>query len=197
WPGRLFLWLMNITHGGLTDWGLGQVSVGKRDTILDIGCGGGRTVEKLAAMASEGHVHGLDYSDASVAAARQTNANSIRAGRVEIARGSVSALPFRDRMFDLVTAIETHYYWPDLSADLREVLRVLKPGGRLVIVAEVHRRSGVLALPYAFIMKAIGAKYLNVDEHRQVLSAAGYDDVELLDKGGGLCATARRPAATA
>src|SRR5262245_2870846 len=148
WPGRFILWLMNINHSGLTDWGLRHMPVQAGDTILDVGCGGGRTVQKLAVMARDGHVHGVDYSSASVAAARRTNDAAIRAGRVTIERGSVAALPFRDRTFDLVTAIETHYYWPDLAANLREVRRVLKPGGRLLIVAEVHRRGGLLALPY-------------------------------------------------
>jgi ubiquinone/menaquinone biosynthesis C-methylase UbiE len=192
WPGRFFVWLMGFTHSGLTDWGLTHVSVGRRDAILDIGCGGGRTVHKLASLAAEGHVDGIDYSTASVAAARHTNASAIQAGRVAIAHGSVSHLPFPDRTFDLVTAVETHYYWPDLVADLREVLRVLKPGGRLAIIAEAHRK-GALDQLYRVAMPLIGAKYLTADEHRQLLSTAGYGDVTLDDKGRWLCAVATRP----
>jgi len=44
WLGRLNLWHMNRRHSKLTDWGLEQNSIGNRDTILDVGCGGGRTV---------------------------------------------------------------------------------------------------------------------------------------------------------
>ena len=77
------------------------------------------------------------------------------------------------------------------------MLRVLKPGGRLTIVAEAHKRTGKFALPYALTMRAIGAKYLTADEHRRVLAAAGYDDVQLRDQGEWLCATARRPIASA
>ena len=51
WLGRLFLWIMNRRHAKLTEWGLQQISVGKGDTILDVGCGGGVTVRKLAAVA--------------------------------------------------------------------------------------------------------------------------------------------------
>src|SRR5215471_3055576 len=50
WLGRFSLWRMNASHSKLTDWGLRHVTVEKRHTILDVGCGGGRTVSKLAAM---------------------------------------------------------------------------------------------------------------------------------------------------
>src|SRR2546421_12862116 len=107
--GRLVLWDMNRHHSKLTDWGLSHVSIKKTDTILDVGCGGGRTIDKLAATATDGKVYGIDYSEDSVAAARRMNARlidppSVRAGlalrlpragigRVEIQHGSVSHLP--------------------------------------------------------------------------------------------------------
>ena len=66
--GRLTLRRMNKSHSKLTDWGLTHTSVESRFTVLDVGCGGGRTISKLAAMAAQGKVHGIDYSEASVAA---------------------------------------------------------------------------------------------------------------------------------
>ena len=116
WLGRLFLWLMQRVHSKLAVWGLQQVSVGKGDTILDVGCGGGAMVRKLAAVAAEGKVYGVDHSEQSVAAARRANRKGTAEGRVEIRKASVSALPFPDDLFDLVTAVETHYFWPDLPA---------------------------------------------------------------------------------
>jgi 2-polyprenyl-3-methyl-5-hydroxy-6-metoxy-1,4-benzoquinol methylase len=71
WAGKPYLWLMNITHSGLTDWGLRHVVIEKPFTILDVGCGGGKTVAKLAALASEGKVYGIDYSSESVATSRR------------------------------------------------------------------------------------------------------------------------------
>lgn len=47
----------------------------------------------------------------------------------------MAALPFPDRSFDVVTVVETHYYWPDLPASLREILRVLEPGGTFALIA--------------------------------------------------------------
>src|SRR5579872_3519040 len=110
WIGRFFLWMMNLSHSSLTDWGLRHTKVEKDFQILDVGCGGGRTIQKLAAMASEGKVYGVDYAKGSVAASRAKNASSIQAGRVGIVRASVSQLPLADATFDLVTAVETQYY---------------------------------------------------------------------------------------
>src|SRR5689334_1589660 len=133
--GRRVVRVMNRSHSTLTDWALRKLTVPKNARILDIGCGGGGMVRKFAALAPDGKVVGLDYSAASVAVARETNAEEIEAGRVRIEEGSVDALPFSDRIFDIVTAVETHYYWPNLPANLREILRVLRPGGTCALIA--------------------------------------------------------------
>src|SRR5579883_1778619 len=121
WLGRLILRNMNSRHSKVTDWGLSQVSIGKQDIILDVGCGGGRTVSKLAAVATQGKVYAIDHSGESVAMARRSNRQWTELGRVEVQQGSVSQLPFPDGMFDLITAVETHFWWPALATDLREI----------------------------------------------------------------------------
>ena len=185
---------MNLSHAAMTDWALQQVSVPKNATVLDVGCGGGRTIAKLSAMAPEGRVFGLDYSPASVAVSRETNAGEIEAGRVQIERGSVAALPFADHTFDIVTAVETHYYWPDLPGNVREVLRVLKPGGKFVLVAETYR-GGPLRLLYGIVMPLLRAAFLTDAQHRDLLSQAGFDEVATKHLPGKnwICATGRRP----
>src|SRR5262252_1286713 len=80
WLGRPFLWIMNLSHSGLTNWGLQHVTIERPFTILEIGCGGGRTIQKLAARASEGVVCGVDYASGSVAVSRSRNAELIKAG---------------------------------------------------------------------------------------------------------------------
>jgi len=138
WIGRLFAGMMNSSHSDLTDWGLLHVHIDKQFQILDVGCGGGRTIQKLA-EATEGKVFGIDHAAGSVALSRQTNAVLIESGRVEIQGASVSQLPFSDDTFDLVTAVETQYYWLDLIKDMKEILRVLRPGGSLIIIAESYQ----------------------------------------------------------
>jgi ubiquinone/menaquinone biosynthesis C-methylase UbiE len=186
---------MNSRHSELTDWGLAHISVGEHDTVLDIGCGGGRTVSKLAAVAAQGKVCGIDYSDASVAASRRTNAKQIDSGRVEIRQGSVSQLPFQDGVFDIVTAVETHFFWPNLSMDMREVFRVLKPGGAFVIIAEVYKggkmTGGRLAgQSFSFTNMTI----LTADEHSELFTKTGFSDVQILEEydKGWLCCIDRK-----
>jgi ubiquinone/menaquinone biosynthesis C-methylase UbiE len=189
WFGRLFLWLMNRSHSSLTDWGLKHAVIAKDFTILEVGCGGGRTIEKLARLATEGRIYGVDYADGSVAASRAKNAGLIQAGRVEIQQASVSRLPFPDGMFHLVTAIETQYYWPDLAADMREVLRVLRPGGTLVIIAESYK-NGKNDAVVGPVMKLLQSTPMSVEDQRELFSKAGYRDVQIFEerKKGWICA---------
>lgn len=196
WLGRFVLWNMNSRHSKVTDWGMAHVSVERHYTILDVGCGGGRTVSKLAAMAAQGKVYGVDFSEASVAASKRTNARWIEMGRVEIRHGSVSQLPFPDGMFDLITAVETHFWWPNLPGDMREVFRVLKPGGMLILIAEVYKGANTtmarLCEKYA---PQTGLKLLSIDEHRELLAATGFSDVQVdTDPGKGwICVTGKKP----
>lgn len=194
WLGRRIVRMMNLSHRPMTDWGLQQVTVPTNALILDVGCGGGRTVQKLLTLAPEGSVVGLDYSPASVAVSREINTAAIEAGRAQIEEGSVAALPFPDRSFDIVTAVETHYYWPDLPANVREVLRVLKPGGRFVLIAETFR-GGPFGLFYGTVMPLLRAAFLSDAEHRDLLTGAGFTEVETKHRPGKswILAVGRRP----
>ena len=195
WFGRLLARAMNLGHSRLTAWGLGHVSVGSNFTILDIGCGGGATVRKLADMAAKGKVCGIDCSPESVAISRKTNRRLIKEGRVEIYQGSVSALPFPDNTFDLVTAVETHYFWPDLLNDMKEVLRVLKPGGTLIAIGGVYR-GGRFSKRIAAWAKLADMAYQSTSELREVLVNAGYSEAQVFEdyRGGRICAVGRKPA---
>jgi len=183
WVGRPFLWMMNVSHSPLTNWGLKHVKVEPDFHILDVGCGGGRTIDKLAALAAQGKVYGVDYAKGSVAASRGRNRKLIESGRVAVEEGSVSRLPFPDNSFDLVTAIETQYYWPDLLHDMQEILRVLKPGGTLVVIAESYKHGSTAALQRP-VLKLLGSANLGVEEERELFSKAGYKDVEIFEERG-------------
>jgi len=197
WLGRMVLRNMNSRHSKVTDWGLSHASIGERDIVLDVGCGGGRTVSKLAAIATQGKVYGIDHSPESVAMAMRTNREWIDMARVEIREGSVSRLPFADSVFDVVTAVETHFWWPDLAGDLREVLRVVKPGGGLILIAEVYKGAACFNSKAAEKYSArTGMALLSVEEHREHLSDAGYAGVQIVtDPGRGwICCMGRRGA---
>lgn len=194
--GRFTLWTMNRRHSGVTDWGLGHVAIGERDAILDAGCGGGRTVAKLAAQARAGSVTGVDISAASVAMARRVNADAIAAGRVSIEQASVDALPFAPNTFDLVTAVETHFWWPDLAAGMREVFRVTKPGGRALVIAEFYN-GGKWAKYVDRLSRYTTMAMLDVEQHRAMLAQAGFVDVTIDEelRKGWISALGTKPAA--
>lgn len=193
--GRLTLRRMNKSHSKLTDWGLTHTTVELQFTVLDVGCGGGRTISKLAAVAAQGKVHGIDYSEESVAASRRYNVQAIRVGRVEIHQADVGKLPFPDNTFDLVTGVETHFWWPDIAAGLREIRRVLKPGGTLILIAEVYK--GAEATMSRLCEKSApitGMKMLTLDEHRDLLASVGFAEVRIdaLAAKGWIAAQARK-----
>jgi ubiquinone/menaquinone biosynthesis C-methylase UbiE len=185
---------MNRGHSEVTDWGLGHISIGKDDTILDVGCGGGETVHKLAGIATEGHVYGIDFSEASVAVSRRRNRQLIQAGLVDIQCSSVSCLPFSDGVFDLVTAVETHYFWPDLVSDMHEILRVLKPGGMLAVIGEAYKGGKYEERNLKWVEWGNMA-YHSMDEFGEVFSVAGYSDAQMFEayERGWLCGIGRKP----
>jgi ubiquinone/menaquinone biosynthesis C-methylase UbiE len=177
--------------------GLGLAAyVENRRTILDVGCGGGRTVKKLAAMAAQAKIYGIDYSGESVAATKRTNAQAIAQGRIEVLHGSVSQFPCPDGMFDLVAAVETYFWWPSLRTDIREVCRVIQTGGTLIFIAEIYKGANTtvakVAEKYA---SRVGMTLLSVDEHRELFTSAGFSNVQLYEQPekGWICALGTKP----
>ncbi len=195
WLGKFVLWTMNLSHSDVTNWGLSHVAIGKGFTILDVGCGGGRTIQKMAEVATQGKVYGIDFAKGSVQASASKNEQLINAGRVEIKQASVSRLPFSDDYFDLVTAVETHYYWSNLVKDFQEIMRVLKPNATFVVIAEsYHRRNRSPKLQW-LETRILKFRPLSIEEHRQVFLAAGFSDVQIYEdvKKGWLCGLGRKP----
>lgn len=134
--GRAMLKFMNLCHAPLTNWGLKYIDFQDGWTMLDIGCGGGATLQRLLKRSKDSKVFGIDISEESVAKAKKVNAD-VLGKQVFISQGSAEKLPFDEGKFDLVTAVETVYFWPSLPNCLQEVRRVLKPGGKFAIMVEV------------------------------------------------------------
>jgi ubiquinone/menaquinone biosynthesis C-methylase UbiE len=169
---------MNRGHEKVWRWGLEHVAIAPDATILDVGCGGGGAVKILARTASRGKVCGVDYAEDVLPTARRVNRALVKQGRVEIRHGSVSDLPFPDGTFDLATAFETTMFWPGPVDDLREVRRVLKPGGTLLIANEAYADAGFEERNARWSRWA-DFQLQTPEETRQCLVEAGYTNVEI------------------
>ncbi len=126
---------MNINHESLAQWGVSQLDISKDAVILDIGCGGGVNVKRFLGI-TDNKVYGIDYSKLSVEKSSELNKKEIENKRCSITQESVSEMSFEDDTFDIVTAFETVYFWPEIENDFKEVNRVLKENGIFLICNE-------------------------------------------------------------
>ncbi len=191
WFGRTLVRGMNRGHAGLTRWGLSQVEIFEDAHVLDIGCGGGRTLETLASRAGRGKAVGIDYSEDAVAVARKRNQELIDSGRVEVLHESVSSMPFADATFDCVTAVESYYFWPDIAADLAGVRRVMKPDGQLVIIAGMYLGSK-FDKRNTKVIEAGDMRCFSAQQFEDTLQGAGFAHVAVTTepRKGWICAVA-------
>jgi len=175
--GRLLVNGMNRGgHARMAEWGLSTVDIAVDANILDVGCGGGGNIARLLKLAPKGSVKGIDYSPVSVAKSRKVNSQAIAAGRCAVIEGSAAALPFKGVQFDLVTAFETVYFWPDIEKCFRGIHQVLKDGGHFVIVNESDG-SGDMDAKWESMIE--GMHTYTPDELRTILAAAGFHDINI------------------
>lgn len=136
-PDGIVGWLvgeqMVRQHRPETNWTVDFLDIQPADTMLEVGFGAGQGIKLAAAKACAGHVIGIDLSQDMVRLARRRNAQGVRAGRVVLSQGTVTALPFADQQFDKIMTIHTVYFWSESPQAFSELYRVLKPGGKIVI----------------------------------------------------------------
>ncbi|MCW4000336.1 MAG: class I SAM-dependent methyltransferase [Candidatus Bathyarchaeota archaeon] len=179
--GREVAALMNREHDALTEWGLGHVRVGAGFSVLDVGCGGGNTLSKLAQLACRGWAVGLDCSRDMVEYSRQNNQAHTVDGRMGFLRGSVEKLGFSSGTFDLVTAVETYYFWGNLTDAFGELYRVLKGGGCLLLVNEMIK-DGRYEVEHAQTIKRAHVHLESPSDLTAQLQQAGFSEVEIFLK---------------
>ena len=123
---------MNENHKEISKFAFSLIQVDSGDKILDIGCGGGVNIEKFLKLTS-GNVDGLDYLEVSVAVSIKRNQKAVDEGRCEVMHADVSSMPIEDESYDIVSAFETVYFWPDIKETFKEVSRIIKPDGQFMI----------------------------------------------------------------
>lgn len=173
---------MNLGHNKMALWCLENcVRPNGNEDVLDIGCGGGQNIANLLKRTT-GCVHGIDYSAQSVAKSLAKNKNAVREGRTKLSEATVSDLPYGADSFDLVTAFETIYFWPDIVADFKEVSRVLRPGGRFVVCNEVTTEEGNERWVSILDMRVYSSQ-----EIADNMTKAGFSNISVQTKGRNLC----------
>ncbi|MFR1533365.1 MAG: class I SAM-dependent methyltransferase [Bilophila wadsworthia] len=175
-----------LGHASLAKWGRSHVAGARRPGAryrMRRRGESGAISETLPA----GAVCGIDFSAESVATSLRKNAGAVAAGRCEVRQGDVSRLPYADASFDLVTAFETVYFWPDVSAAFAEVFRVLGPSGVFLIVNEESGDSRWCSI-------VDGMRTYTADALAGWLRAVGFVDVrsDVRGEGGALCLVARK-----
>lgn len=166
----------------LTDLMTDRLHLEKGRQVLDIGCGLGQPAARIARRTGA-HVTGVAISRDQITRATALAEADGLTGQVEFRHADAMQLPFPDASFDAAIAIESIFHMPDREQVFREVHRVLRPGGRLVLTDFFERapvsdanRAAVDRLLRDFIMTLA-----QPDEYLPMLRRAGLRFVELLD----------------
>jgi ubiquinone/menaquinone biosynthesis C-methylase UbiE len=174
--GRFGGMIMARTNADFGVWVCDLLEIEPADRVLEVGFGPGVIIRCASERAHEGWVAGIDLSREMVEQARIRNAPAIREGRVDLRYGSVASLPFHDGGFDKALAINSMQVWPDASAGLLEMRRVMKPGGRIALGFTRHSGQESAGLEDA-------------------LGAVNFADTRLVRIGDGFCLLATKPRA--
>lgn len=173
--GKMMLSGMNSGHAMLADWGFSLLPKITPSKALDLGCGGGRNAGELLIKYPDIYVTAVDYSDLSVAKAREYNRDMIVSGRCTVQQGDVSDLHLPEENYDLATAFETIYFWPGLEKCFRQVAKVVKPGGYFLICNESDGKDAT-GLKFEKIID--GMKCHTAEEIESALKNAGFSKVK-------------------
>ncbi len=173
--GKIMLSMMNSGHTPMAKWGIQYIEIAEDATVLDIGCGGGGNLKRLLEIVPKGKVTGIDYSEVSVEKSRNLNKKDIAAGRCAVLDGNVLELPFVNDTFDLITAFETIYFWPDIPRAFAEVYKALKPDGTFAICNEVSDRT---IDGKKWEKRIPGMTIYSAKEMRDYLQQAGFEKIK-------------------
>lgn len=153
-----------------------RLTVGANHDVLEIGFGGGATLARLLS-GTNGRVAGVELSGPMLRRARRRFRRQLEQGQLELRDASVGDLPYGDATFDRVVTVNTIYFWPDQEDGLREIARVLRSDGRLVVATvakeEMDKRS----------FTAHGFRTFSQEELGRLLETAGFTEVTIEPDG--------------
>jgi ubiquinone/menaquinone biosynthesis C-methylase UbiE len=164
---------MNRANRTLSEAAYRRLNVAASQHVLEIGFGNGQFIAMLVGMAEATRYAGVDISRTMVDQANAANRTLAEAGRVDIRLASVDALPFASATFDRAVGVNTLYFWPDPVAGLKELRRVLKPEGLLLLACV----SPETAATSPWMKQEFGFSIHGVSQITELHRAAGFSDV--------------------
>jgi ubiquinone/menaquinone biosynthesis C-methylase UbiE len=181
--GRLLLRLMARETARLNAEVLDAVAPRAGEHILEIGYGHGRTIASAASRAPEARFAGLDASPDAAHSATRRCRRLLAGGRLDLRIGDSASLPWDRGTFDAVLSVHTLYFWPEPQHHLREMGRILRVGGRLVLGFRERSDAAIASFPPPTY------RFASVDEVMALVDAAGFRSVTVQrDRSGpGLC----------
>lgn len=147
-------------------------------TVMDLGFGPGQLFKSIAPKINK--MVGVDFSNDMVEKARLKFKTLIQSGRLELKQAGVSELPFQDEAFDQIITCNTIYFWPSPADDIRELYRVMKKSGRLLIGMSTKEQMEPMALD-----QSVFSLY-TLDDVKSLLSQAGFVNVYVEEREGAL-----------
>jgi SAM-dependent methyltransferase len=174
WLGEIVARVMAFDTAHANRIAVERLSLREHESALEIGCGHGRTLGRLARSRCA-FLAGIDPSEVMVRLARRRLRREIAARRAEVSLASSAQIPYPDRRFDAALAVHVVYFWNDPLADLREIHRVLRPGGRLLLGYRPRDAEAVAELP------ATVYALRSVDEIERLLERAGFAEIRSFD----------------
>lgn len=173
--GRLMLNGMSFGHARIADWAMSLLNIPEPLEIAELGCGNGRDAGELLKKYPSSKLTAVDYSPLSVEKTKKNNAEMIQADRMTVIEGDVSDLKLEAGKFDLATAFETIYFWPELEKCFGQVAKILKAGGYFMIVSE---SDGEDKITQWFKKRIDGMKTYTPQELERILKSAGFSEVK-------------------
>ncbi len=171
--------LMERGNAAMNELGLEALDVQQGDAVLEVGFGPGVALERIAEQADGGFAAGVEPSELMVRQAARRLRSYVDAGRAELRAGSSSDIPYPDATFDRVLSANTIYFWEDLASGFREIRRVVKPGGRFVLVFRATEgEGGALQVHGASLHMHGMVKPALVAEVAEWMREAGFKDLE-------------------
>ncbi|MET9294345.1 methyltransferase domain-containing protein [Streptomyces sp. NPDC003077] len=185
WHGPHDISGFEVASARMTDQVLDRLDVGPGMKVLDVGCGAGGPGVRLAKWC-EARVTGISLGAGEVARATARAEAAGVSGRVAFQRADAARMPFPDAAFDRVMAIECLVHAADRVAVLREIARVLKPGGRAVLTdfvllgpeTEDEEEKAAVARMLTALRTA---PMVRTEDYPGLLRDAGLEPVEITD----------------